>query len=193
VPDGLNLDKVKAHPHGLDLGPLDAGMLPRLLATPDKMIDLAPPQLLTEVPRMQAALAELEKPGSLVMIGRRQHRSKNAWMHNIHLLAKGKERCTLLVNPADAKRLGIATGSRARLKTRIAEIEPLVEVSDEIMPGVVSLPHGWGHVDSETQQRVANAHPGVNANSIIDEAALDLPSASTILNGVPVELEAIRI
>jgi anaerobic selenocysteine-containing dehydrogenase len=193
VPDGLTLDKVKAHPHGLDLGPLDAGMLPRLLATPDKMIDLAPPQLLTEVPRMQAALGELEKPGSMVMIGRRDHRSKNAWMHNIHLLAKGKERCTLLVNPADAKRLGIATGSRARLKTRIAEIEPLVEVSDEIMPGVVSLPHGWGHVDSQTHQRVANAHAGVNANSIIDEAALDLPSASTILNGVPVELEAIRI
>jgi anaerobic selenocysteine-containing dehydrogenase len=191
VPDGLTLEKVKAHPHGLDLGPLDAGMLTRVLATPDKLVDLAPSQLVTEVPRMQAALAELQRPGSLVMIGRRDIRSKNAWMHNIHLLAKGKDRCTLLVNPVDAERLGIATGSRARLSTHIAAIEVPIKVSDEIMPGVVSLPHGWGHAVADTQLRVANAHPGANANSIIDESQLDVPSASTILNGVPVELEAV--
>lgn len=193
IPEGLTLEKVKAHPHGLDFGPQDEGMLPGLLATPDKMIDLAPPQIVADIPRMEAALAEVAKPGALVMIGRRHTRSKNAWMHNINLLVKGKDRCTLLVNPVDAARLGIATGEIVRLRTHINAIEVPVEINDEIMPGVVSLPHGWGHVEKdETRQRVANAHPGRNANSIIDESYLDVPSASTVLNGVPVELERIN-
>lgn len=192
VPEGLNLEKVRAHPHGLDLGPLDAGMVPGVLRTPDRLIDLAPPQIVADIPRMEAALAEFARPGSLVMIGRRHIRSKNAWMHNVHLLVKGKDRCTLIVNPLDALRIGIAEGERARLRTHIGAIEVPVEISDEIMPGVVSLPHGWGHVEvDETRQRVANAHPGRNANSIIDESDLDVPSATTILNGVSVELERI--
>lgn len=193
VPDGLNLEKVKAHPHGIDFGPLDEGMVPRVLATPDRKIDLAPPQVLADLPRLEQALGALEKPGSMVMIGRRTVRSKNAWMHNIHLLAKGKDRCTLLVNPADAARLGLTTGAHARLRTHIDELVAPVEVSDEIMQGVVSLPHGWGHDLPGTRQRVARAHPGVNANAIIDELDLDVPSASTVLNGVPVEIELVTL
>jgi anaerobic selenocysteine-containing dehydrogenase len=192
VPDGLNLEKIKAQPHGIDLGPLDEGLLALVVKTPDGLVDLAPPQILVELPRIESALAELAAPGSLLMIGRRHTRSKNAWMHNINLLVKGKDRCTLLVNPADAARLGLATGMQARLRTATGEIQAPVEVSDEIMPGVVSLPHGWGHVEPETWQRVANAHPGSNANSIIDESQLDVPSGTTILNGVPVTLIPLR-
>jgi anaerobic selenocysteine-containing dehydrogenase len=188
VPDGLTLAKVAEHPHGLDLGPLDAGMVPQVLATPDKLIDLAPPRLVEDVERLEAAFAELAVPGSLLMIGRRHTRSKNAWMHNVNLLVKGKDRCTLLVNPLDAARLHLRTGDHAWLGTSVATIEVPVEVNDEMMPGVVSLPHGWGHHIPDTRQRVANAHPGVNANAIIDEGALDVPSATTILNGVPVTL-----
>jgi anaerobic selenocysteine-containing dehydrogenase len=109
-------------------------------------------------------------------------------MHNVNLLVKGKDRCTLLVNPLDAARLHLRTGDHAWLGTSVATIEVPVEVNDEMMPGVVSLPHGWGHHIPDTRQRVANAHPGVNANAIIDEGALDVPSATTILNGVPVTL-----
>jgi anaerobic selenocysteine-containing dehydrogenase len=191
VPDGLTLERVRAHPHGLDLGPLDAGMVPRVLATPDRLIDLAPALLVAEVPRMEAALTALVAPDAMVMIGRRHTRSKNAWMHNVHLLVKGKDRCTLLVNPIDATRLGLAAGGRARLRTTTGEIEAPVEISNDMMPGVVSLPHGWGHDMSDTRQRVANAHPGSNANAIIDEAQLDLPSGTTVLNGVPVQIDRV--
>ncbi|MET0546574.1 MAG: molybdopterin-dependent oxidoreductase [Caulobacterales bacterium] len=192
VPDGLNLEKVKQHPHGLDFGPLDAGLLASILATPDGLIDLAPPQILADIPRLEEHLTKLEEPDTLLMIGRRDTRSKNAWMHNIHLLAKGKDRCTLMMHPEDASRRGLSTGSHARVRTHIDEVIAPVHVTDEMMQGVVSLPHGWGHHNEDTRQKVANAHPGVNANSIIDEMGLDVPSASTILNGVTVWVEPIN-
>lgn len=189
VPDGLTLAKVQEHPHGLDFGPLDEGMLPAILKTPDGKVDLAPEILTADVARLEEALDELEKPDGILMIGRRTMRSKNAWMHNIRLLVKGKDRCTLRINPADAERLGLHTGASARISTHIASVTAPVEVDDEMMPGVVSLPHGWGHDLDGTRQRVARDHPGVNANSLIDENMLDVPSASNVLNGVPVEIE----
>jgi anaerobic selenocysteine-containing dehydrogenase len=187
VPDGLSLERVKQHPHGLDLGPLTE-MLPDVLRTPDRLIDLAPQRLVDDVARLKAWLGASAVRDGLLMIGRRHTRSKNAWMHNVHLLVKGKERCTLLMNPDDAKHRGLADGDRAEIRTHIGAIEAPIEVSDEMMAGVVSLPHGWGHSLSGTRQRVAHAHPGVNANAIIDELDLDEPSASTILNGVRVEV-----
>ncbi len=190
VPDGLTLAKVREHPHGLDLGPLTE-QLPGVIETPDELIDLAPPLLVEDVARMEEWLEERSDPDKLLMIGRRHTRSKNAWMHNIHLLVKGKDRCTLIMHPGDAERRGLRTGDRARIATHIGAIEAPVEISDEMMPGVVSLPHGWGHGLARTRQRVANAHPGSNANSIIDEMGLDVPSATTILNGVPVSVETI--
>lgn len=192
VPDGLNLDTVRAHPHGLDFGPLDGGMVPGVLRTPDRKVDLAPPQVLSDLPRLEAFMAEMEKPDTMLMIGRRDVRSKNAWMHNVELLVKGKTRCTLLVHPDDAARLGLVTGGQARVTTHIGELVTQVAVSDEIMPGVVSLPHGWGHTMRDTRQEVANRTIGVNANAIIDESDLDVPSATTVLNGVPVVVEAVR-
>ena len=191
VPDGLTLARVAEHPHGLDLGPLNEGMLPRILRTPDRLIDLAPPQITAEMPRIDEALNEAAVPGSLLMIGRRHVRSKNAWMHNVHLLVKGKDRCTALIHPLDAAERGIADGMPVRVSTAIGSIELPAQLSDEMLPGVVSVPHGWGHRDRRTKQNVANAHPGANANSIIDQSVLDVPSATTVLNGVPVTIEAL--
>lgn len=191
VPGGLNLAKVQESPHGLDLGPLDEGMLDTVLRTPDGLIDLAPPQITIERARMEAALAEVAAPGSMLMIGRRDIRSKNAWMHNVPLLAKGKPRCTALIHPEDAARIGIVDGAMLRVRTATGSIELPAMLSDEMLPGVVSIPHGWGHTDRHARQAVANARPGVNANAIIDEQALDVPSATTILNGVPVTLERV--
>ncbi len=187
VADGLNLDRLRQHPHGLDLGPLTE-QLPKVLKTPDGLIDLTPPLLVADVQRMREALGESRPDGALLMIGRRHARSKNAWMHNVRLLTKGKDPCTLLMHPRDAAALGLSDGARAALSTAVDRIIVPVEISDEVMPGVVSLPHGWGHGMPGTRQGVANAHAGVNANAIIDEAALDVPSASTILNGVPVNV-----
>jgi anaerobic selenocysteine-containing dehydrogenase len=191
VPDGLNLARVAEHVHGLDLGPLTE-MLPGVLRTPDRLIDLAPPLLVKDVERLEQSLSPRAPDDGLVMIGRRQTRSKNAWMHNLHLLVKGRDRCTLLMHPRDAERRGLRTGDRAQVRTHIASIEAPVEISDEMMVGVVSLPHGWGHDLGGSQQRVAREHPGVNVNAIIDELDLDEPSASTILNGVQVDVLALR-
>jgi anaerobic selenocysteine-containing dehydrogenase len=190
VPDGLNLERVKQHLHGLDLGPLTEA-LPGVLATPDKLIDLAPPRLVADVPRLEAALDKSAGPASLLLIGRRHVQSKNAWMHNLDRLMGGRERCTLLMHPEDAAQRGLRTGDRSRLSSHNGSIEVPVEVTDEMMVGVVSLPHGWGHGMAGTRQRVANAHPGANVNAIINELALDVPSATTILNGVAVEVEPI--
>jgi anaerobic selenocysteine-containing dehydrogenase len=191
VPDGLTLERVKAHPHGLDLGPHDE-RLPEVLKTPDRMIDLAPQRLIDDVQRLEAWLKEREVPGTLQLIGRRTMRSKNAWLHNLLPLVKGKPRCTLMIHPQDAARLGLSDGDTAQVSTHVAAIEAFVEVTDEMMPGVVSLPHGWGHNLPGTRQRIARQHPGSNANAIIDELLLDEPSASTVLNGVTVRVTRVE-
>lgn len=190
VPDGLTLAKVREHPHGLDLGPLTEE-LPGVLETPDGLIDLAPSMLVEDVGRMEAWIREADDSDKLILIGRRQTRSNNSWMHNLHLLVKGKERCTLLIHPNDAERCGLKTGDTARIGTDIGMIEAPVEVSDEIREGVVSLPHGWGHNKPNTRLRIASAKPGVNVNAIIDPMGLDVPTATTILNGVPVSVERV--
>lgn len=187
VPGGLNLDELRRHPHGLDYGPL-VPELPAMLATADRLIDLAPPVLLADVARLAAARDRAPGPGEMLLIGRRDVRSKNSWMHNVHSLAKGKDRCTLLLHPDDASRLGLATGDRARIESDSGTLFAPVAVSDEIMRGVASLPHGWGHGEPGTRQAVAAAHAGINANVLIGDVALDVPSATSVLNGVPVRI-----
>ena len=136
----------------------------------------------------ERAGAELE----LVLIGRRQLRSNNSWMHNSHRLVKGKPRCTLLMHPRDAERRGLATGAVVRLASRVGAVEAELEVSEEMMPGVVSLPHGWGHNDPGARLSVARAHPGASINDVTDEALVDQLSGSTALSGVPVTVERAR-
>jgi anaerobic selenocysteine-containing dehydrogenase len=186
-PEGLTLARLEAQPHGIDLGPLEP-RLPGALRTPSGTVELGHPLLLAEGERLERELAEPVPP--LVLIGRREHRSLNSWLHNLPALAGGRRRCTLLVHPDDAGRLGLADRGRAAVRSRIGEIELEVEVSDEMMPGVVSVPHGFGHGRPGTRLAVAAAEPGASANDVTDEQFVDPVSGTVALNGVPVEITA---
>lgn len=149
--------------------------------------------LLADLGRVSADLAQpAPDPASgMVIVGRRHVRSNNSWMHNLPLLAKGPFRCTALVHPGDAARLGLASGGRARISANARSIEVQVEVSDEMMPGVVSLPHGWGHDLPGTRLRVAAERPGANLNALFDENRRDPLSGNAVLSGVTVRVEAL--
>ncbi|MFD0656527.1 molybdopterin dinucleotide binding domain-containing protein [Thermocatellispora tengchongensis] len=136
--------------------------------------------------RLRAALPAA--PPGIVLIGRRHLRSNNSWMHNVRPLVGGSNRCTLQINPADVAQLGL--GDHATIRSATGELTVPLEPTDAIMPGVVSLPHGWGH--HGTPQRVAAGHPGVNANTLTDDTPLDAPSGTAVLNGVPVTLSTPR-
>jgi len=182
-PHDLRLRDLQAAPHGVDLGPLEP-RLPGILRTPDKRIQLAPPRALADLDRLLSAPAE----EGLLLIGRRHLRSNNSWMHNSRRLTKGRPRCTLRLHPLDAAARGLASGDSARVSTAGGEVRAPVEVSDEMMPGVVSLPHGWGHDPEGTRQSVACARPGVNANALTIEGRIDPVSGASALNGVPCDV-----
>ncbi len=182
---GLRLSKLRAAPHGVDLGPLERCLPERLFR---ERIDLAPRAMVDDVPRLEAVLGEERRADELLLIGRRQLRSNNSWMHNAPVLMGGRERCTLIVHPDDAARLGIATGSKVVVTSRVGRITVPAEVSAEIMPGVVSLPHGFGHGRAGVQLRVASAHAGASINDLTDELAIDALSGNAAFSGVPVSV-----
>jgi anaerobic selenocysteine-containing dehydrogenase len=188
-PDGLSLAVLEANPHGIDLGPLQP-RLPNALKTASGKVELAPPEIAADVPRLAAAL-EREHP-EMVLIGRRQLRSNNSWMHNVATMVRGSNRCTVLINLADADRLGIADGEPVRISSRVGEVEAPAEVCDEVMPGVVSLPHGWGHDQPGVRMSVARANAGVSANDLTDEQVIDPLSGNAVLNAVPVSVAPAR-
>jgi anaerobic selenocysteine-containing dehydrogenase len=188
---GLSLARLREAEHGLDLGPLQP-RLPGVLATASGAVELAPELVVSDVPRLRERLRQRPEGGGMRLVGRRHLRSNNSWMGNLQALAKGRERCTLLVSPQDAARLGLADGGRARVRSRAGELVAKVTVSDEMMPGVVSLPHGFGHDAPDTRLRVARTHAGVNSNLLTDEAELDVPSGNAVLNGIPVEIAPVH-
>jgi anaerobic selenocysteine-containing dehydrogenase len=184
--DGLTLQSFRDQPHGIDLGP----MVPRvrdLLNTPSGKIELAPEYITDDVPRLAARL-ERSGNGELLLISRRHLRSNNSWMHNVKVLVKGKDRCTLLIHPDDAARTGVADGKLARVSSEAGSLEVPVEVSDEMMRGVVSLPHGWGHDKEGTRMSVAREHAGVNNNLLAPGRLVDPLSNNAVVNGIPVEV-----
>ena len=183
---GLTLDVLERNPHGVDLGPLEP-RLPDALRTPSGRIELAPEPIVDDLDRLRAAL-QRPRNGGMVLIGRRQLRSNNSWMHNLPALVKGKDRCTMHVHPDDAERLGLVDGRRALLRSVAGQLEAPVEITDAIMPGVVSIPHGWGHDAPGVRLRVAAEHAGVNTNLLADETTVEPLSGNAILNGIPVEL-----
>ena len=185
-PDGLSLEVLEQSPHGVDLGPLRP-RIPEVLRTSSGKIELAPEPLAADVERLRASL-ERTRNGHLVLIGRRQLRSNNSWMHNLRPLVKGKDRCTMHVNPADAERLGLTDGERAVLTSQTGSIEAPVEVTDAIRTGVVSIPHGWGHDAPGARLGVARNHAGVNSNVLADTSLIDPLSGNAVLNGIPVEV-----
>ncbi|MEE1929677.1 molybdopterin oxidoreductase family protein [Streptomyces sp. TRM 70351] len=184
-PDGLTLEKLLAHPHGIDLGPLRP-RLPQPLKTRSGKVELLPRPIADDLPRLRQALAD--RPAGLVLVGRRHLRSNNSWMHNIPALTGGSNRCTLHLNPEDAERLGIRNGAVVRVKGAGGEVTAPAEVTDGVRPGVVSLPHGWGHDRPGTRLAHAATDPGVNVNQLLDGSLLDPLSGNAVLNGVPVEL-----
>jgi len=183
----LSLARVREHPHGLDLGALRPNLTGRL-KTASKTVEAAPGRLLEDLQRFAAQPAP--EVGGLLLIGRRHVRSNNSWMHNYHRLVKGKPRHQLLMNPADLQQRGLVDGQRVRVRSRVGVIEVEVSASDEMMAGVVSLPHGWGHARPGVQMAIASEQPGASANDLTDERQLDSLSGNAALNGVPVAVEA---
>ncbi len=181
---GLTLAKLEAQPHGVDLGPL-MPRLPGRLGHRDRKVDLAPALYLGDLPRLDRQ--SMRPPVGLVMIGRRHLRSNNSWMHNSERLVKGPARCTLLIHPEDAAARGLADGGTANVATARGTITLPVEVSETMMRGVVSVPHGWGH-NRDTRQRVAQANAGESVNDILDPALTDELSGTSALTGQPVEV-----
>jgi anaerobic selenocysteine-containing dehydrogenase len=188
-PYDLTLADLEAAPHGVDLGPL-CPRLPDALSTPSGLVELAPAAIVPDVPRLVASLGE-PVDGQLVLIGRRQLGSNNSWMHNLEPLVRGQNRCTAQVHPADARRLGLVDGGQAVVRSRAGKVEIPVEVTDSIRPGVVSIPHGWGHDAAGTRTTVASAHAGVNTNLLADDTLLDALTGTAVLNGIPVEVEPV--
>lgn len=182
---GMSLATLEASPHGVDLGPLER-RLPKDLCTPSGRVQLAPPELIADVDRLSVAMSENQN-GGFLLIGRRDMRSNNSWMHNVDVLVSGKERCTIQMNTADATRIGVIDGANVKITSEVASLVAPVEVSDDIMSGVVSLPHGWGHDVDGTELEIAARRPGVNSNRL-STGAVDPISGNAVLNAIPVEV-----
>jgi anaerobic selenocysteine-containing dehydrogenase len=202
---GLTLKKVKASVHGIDLGPLRP-CLPGRLRTNNRSINLAPEVFVKDLERVRSKLAFLvndglippprhgdtgsrRESGRLLLIGRRQLRSNNSWMHNSARLVKGKPECTMLMHPDDAADRNLKQGDKAVVTSRVGMITLPVELSDEIMPGVVSIPHGWGHDRHGNRMAVAREHAGASINDLMDETSIDLLCGTAAFNGTPVTVE----
>jgi anaerobic selenocysteine-containing dehydrogenase len=166
--------------------------LPGLLRTEGQRINLAPSIICDDEPRLAASVEKVDPDRPLLMIGRRNIRDMNSWLHNINQYVRGKNRCTLMIHPDDAKARNLNHGDSVKIEARIRTHEVELCISDEMMPGVVSLPHGFGHVYTDTQQSVASDKlPGVSANDLVDDEVLDMPSGAGVANGVPVQVSAL--
>ncbi len=184
-PDGLTLETLEASLHGIDLGPLQPNRIPDVLRTPHGKIQVIPDLLRPEIDRLQK---RCRRPADdrLQLVGRRHIRSNNSWMHNISVLTTGKNRCSLQIHPQDADRLGIREGDRVRVSSRVGTLEIRAERTDAVLPGVVSIPHGFGQNTDGVQLRVARQYDGVNANILTDDTFCDPVCGNIALNGVPV-------
>lgn len=190
-PDGLSLERLLAHPHGIDLGPL-APRVPEVLTTRSGRVELFPAPIAADLPRLRRALGGRTDPEALVLVGRRHLRSNNSWLHNVAALRGGSNVCTLQIHPEDAARLGLTDGAPATVTADGGELTVPVEVTDGVRTGVVSLPHGWGHNRPGTRMSVAAAQPGVNVNQLLDGSRLDPLSGTAVLNAIPVTVTPLR-
>ena len=185
----VNLKKLKKNPHGIDLGPLQ-NMLPQGLKHKDKKIHLNVDFYQADLERVKEMMQQYDD-SQILLIGRRHVRSNNSWLHNSHRLVKGKPRCTLMLHPETAKQQGIEHGQRVNVTSRVGSVDIVAEVTDELMQGVVSIPHGWGHGRKGVKQKIAQAHAGVSVNDLTDDTLIDQLSGNAAVNGVPVTLEGL--
>lgn len=195
---GLTLRKLKAAPHGIDLGPLSS-CLPGRLRTADKRIELAPEVLVKDVERVKAKLldtaslhASHNSGGDLLLIGRRQLRSNNSWMHNSQRLVRGRPQCTILMHPTDAAQRHLRPGQEVLVRSSVGCVEVPIEISEGMMPGVVSIPHGWGHDRLGIQLEVAQQHAGESINDVTDDLTIDALCGTAAFNGTWVAVAAIE-
>ena len=189
-PKGISLETLREHPHGIDFGPLEP-RIPEVLRTPSGKVELAPEPLLDDLVRLEAFMVA-EPSEEMMLVGRRHVRSNNSWMHNIEVLVKGKPRCTLQMHPSDAERVGVSSGGLARVTSRVGSVVATVDVTSDIRPNVVSLPHGWGHEVEGVKLDVARRYAGVNSNVLTDHDQMDPLSGNAVLNGIPVRVEVVR-
>ncbi|PNY79829.1 molybdopterin-dependent oxidoreductase [Deinococcus koreensis] len=187
-PYQTSLEELRAHPHGIDYGPLQP-CLPERLLSAEGRLNLAPAPMLADLGRLEASLAESTPP--LVLIGRRQLRSNNSWMHNTPRLMRGPQRCTLLLNPADAA--GLEDGQEVVVESRVGQVTVPLELTPDVMPGVACLPHGFGHGRAGVRLGVAQDHAGVSVNDLTDPARVDSLTGNAALNGVPVSVRAAAV
>lgn len=191
-PDGLTLAKLEERPHGIDLGALESS-LPGALSTPSGKVELAPEPIAADVARLEAELDSVGGDDGLVLVGRRHVRSNNSWMHNLPDLVgstAGGHACTLHMHPDDAAHLDLVDGADAEVSSRAGRLRVPVELTEDIRPGVVSLPHGWGHGKPGAGLRVAAEHGGVNSNILTDPEPIDPLSGNAVLNAIPVDVRA---
>jgi anaerobic selenocysteine-containing dehydrogenase len=184
-PGGLSLDRFKAEPDGILLGPAKSQGA-AAITTQSGRIELAHPHLVRDLERLEAAMATPSP--DLVLVSRRQIRSLNSWMHNVRSLVKGKDRCTLQIHRSDAARLGIEAGDRVAVASASGTVTAPAELTDDIRPGVVCLPHGWGHDAEGARLAVARLHPGTNVNELSPASMIDAASGNAALNGIPVRV-----
>jgi anaerobic selenocysteine-containing dehydrogenase len=198
---GLNLRKLKAAVHGIDFGPMRPCLIGRL-RTSDKRIHLAPEIFVkdserlqkrfgTHASRVQSRPEALPNNGQLLLIGRRQLRSNNSWLHNSERMVNGKPRCTMLMHPDDAAHRELKSGQKVLVQSKAGSIEIPVEISDEIMPGTVSIPHGWGHNREGIQLSVAEQHAGQSINDLTDNMAIDALCGTAAFSGIPVTVQTV--
>ncbi|MBT8240675.1 MAG: molybdopterin oxidoreductase family protein, partial [Acidimicrobiia bacterium] len=186
VTEGITMDMMEANPHGIDLGPLVEHRIPDLLRTQSGTIELLNAAILEEIHRLADTVSDAVP--EMVLVGRRHVRSNNSWMHNVQVLTKGRNRCTLQIHPDDADRLGLEDGSAAKVVSRVGEVVIDCETTDVVRPGVVSIPHGFGQNAEGVQLRVAAEYRGVNTNVLTDEYRRDPITGNIALNGVPVQV-----
>jgi anaerobic selenocysteine-containing dehydrogenase len=189
-PGGLTLASVREHPDGVRLDELAGGRIDEAVTTPSGKVELFHSHLADDVSRLTERI-DRETP-AFVLTSRRHLRSNNSWLHNVPALMRGRDRCTLLIHPIDAARVGLRTGALAEVATSEGALVVSADVSDEVMPGVVCLPHGWGHGLAGTRLDTANSHPGVNSNLLNPPALIDVPSNTQVVNGVPCSVRAVR-
>lgn len=192
VMGGLNLNKIKYKKHGIDIGPM-VPMMPDRLNTKNKKVNLNPDYLKSEINRLGAQLEHNREAREfdLLLIGRRHIRSNNSWLHNSYRLVKGKDRCTLVMHSDDAKARNLEEGSEVLIRSRVGEVRMKIEISEGIKPGVVSIPHGWGHDRKGSQLSVASQYAGASVNDLTDDEFFEPLTGQAICNGVPVQVHAL--
>jgi anaerobic selenocysteine-containing dehydrogenase len=193
-PDGVTLELLRERPTGIDFGPVDGGRLAALLRTPDRRIHLTPAEIVSDLPRLESFRANggYRRPDSqeFILSSRRERRSMNSWLHNVHAFAKGPDRCTLLMHPEDALRMELSDGDTVRAYNPTGSIVVRLTISTEVMPGHVNLPHGYGHYLPGSRLHLAQEKPGDNVNLVLDEA-IDQPSGNVAFNRILVRIEPI--